>query len=133
ADTHIGLSIIDAKGRSFQTHTNWIQVRPGERRTCDGCHSPRRGASLNSGAIVNSVPSALLPAMAAAPQSGETMASTRTRLDTTALNLKADLVHADNWADTTKAGVTARPSIIVRYTGNANTADDLTTPVPTNG
>ena len=133
ADTPLGLAILDAKGRAIQTHLNWIQVRPGERRTCDGCHSPRRGASLNSGAIVNTVPAALLPAMAAAHQSGETMASTRTRLDATALRLGSDLVHADNWADTTAAGVTARPSIIVRYTGNAATADDLATAVPTNG
>ena len=44
ADTPLALSIVDAKGRSLQTHLNWIQVRPGERRTCDGCHSPRRGA-----------------------------------------------------------------------------------------
>jgi len=71
--------------------------------------------------------------MAAAHQSGETMASTRTRLDATALNLGTDLVHADHWADTSKAGVIARPSIIVRYTGNANAADDLATAVPTNG
>jgi Hydrazine synthase alpha subunit middle domain len=133
ADTPLGLAILDSKGRAIQTHLNWIQVRPGERRTCDGCHSPRRGASLNSGAIVNSVSPALMPAMAAAHQSGETMASTRTRLDATALNLGGDLVHADNWADTTKAGVTARPGIIVRYTGNANPADDLATAVPTNG
>jgi cytochrome c553 len=61
------------------------------------------------------------------------MASTRTRLNATALSLGADLVHADNWADTTKAGVTARPSIAVRYTGNANAADDLATSVPVNG
>ena len=133
ADTPLGLAILDSKGRAIQTHLNWIQVRPGERRTCDGCHSPRRGASLNSGAIVNSVPAALMPAMASAHQSGETMASTRTRLDATALNLATDLVHSDKWADTTKAGVTARPSIIVRYTGNANAADDLATAVPTNG
>jgi hypothetical protein len=133
ADTPLGLAILDAKGRAIQTHLNWIQVRPGERRTCDGCHSPRRGASLNSGAIVNSLPSGLLPAMAAAHQSGETMASTRARLDATALNLGADLAHADNWADTTVAGVTARPSIVVRYTGNADPADDLATAVPTNG
>ncbi len=110
ADTPLGLAILDSKGRAIQTHLNWIQVRPGERRTCDGCHSPRRGASLNSGAIVNSLPSALMPAMAAAHQSGETMASTRTRMDATALNLGTDLVHADNWADTSKAGVTARPA-----------------------
>ena len=53
ADTPLGLAIVDAKGRAIQTHLNWIQVRPGERRTCDGCHSPRRGASLNSGALVD--------------------------------------------------------------------------------
>jgi len=133
ADTPLGLAILDAKGRAIQTHLNWIQVRPGERRTCDGCHSPRRGASLNSGAIVNSLPAALMPAMAAAHQSGETMASTRTRLDATALMLGTDLAHADHWADTTKAGVTARPNIIVRYTGNADAADDLATAVPTDG
>jgi hypothetical protein len=133
ADVPLGLAILDAKGRAIQTHLNWIQVRPGERRTCDGCHSPRRGASLNSGAIVNTLSAALLPAMSSAHQSGETMASTRTRLDPAALNLGPDLVHNDNWADTSKPGVTARPSIIVRYTGNANAADDLATPAPTNG
>jgi mono/diheme cytochrome c family protein len=133
ADVPLGLAILDAKGRAIQTHLNWIQVRPGERRTCDGCHSPRRGASLNSGAIVNALPAALLPAMAAAHQSGETMASTRTRLDATALSLGADLVHADMWADTTKPGVTARKSVVVRYTGNASAADDLVTTVPTSG
>jgi mono/diheme cytochrome c family protein len=133
ADVPLGLAILDAKGRAIQTHLNWIQVRPGERRTCDGCHSPRRGASLNSGAIVNALPAALLPAMAAAHQSGETMASTRTRLDATALSLGADLVHADMWADTTKPGVTARKRVVVRYTGNASAADDLVTTVPTSG
>ena len=55
ADVPLAFSIIDAEGRSIQTHTNWIQVRPGERRTCDGCHSPRRGGALNSGAIVNAI------------------------------------------------------------------------------
>jgi hypothetical protein len=133
ADTPLGLAILDAKGRAIQTHLNWIQVRPGERRTCDGCHSPRRGASLNSGSIVNTLSSALLPAMASAHQSGETMASTRTRLDPAALNLATDLVHSDVWADTTQAGVTARPSIVVRYTGNANPTDDLATAAPVNG
>ena len=44
ADVPLAFSVLDAKGRSIQTHLNWIQVRPGERRTCDGCHSPRRGA-----------------------------------------------------------------------------------------
>ena len=133
ADTPIGLAVVDSQGRAFQTHTNWIQVRPGERRTCDGCHSPRRGAALNSGAVVNSLPAALLPAMASAHQSGESMAATRTRLDTNALKLNLDMVHTDVWADTSKSGVLARTALAIRYTGNTLTTDDLVTAVPSNG
>ncbi|MES2581570.1 MAG: hypothetical protein V4627_02540 [Pseudomonadota bacterium] len=133
ADTPIALAVIDTQGRAFQTHTNWIQVRPGERRTCDGCHSPRRGGALNAGAIVNSQSTALLPAMASAHQSGETMASTRTRLDPNALKLAPDMVSTDVWADTSKPGVTARTALTIRYTGNAQASDDLATTVPVNG
>lgn len=133
ADTPIGLAVVDSQGRGFQTHTNWIQVRPGERRTCDGCHSPRRGGAINSGAVVNTVPASLLPAMASAHQSGETMASTRTRLDPSALKLSTDMVFSDIWADTSKPGVTARPALTIRYTRNPVAADDLATAVPVNG
>ena len=103
ADTPIGLAVIDGKGRAFQTHTNWIQVRPGERRTCDGCHSPRRGGALNSGAVVNTVATGAKSTLQAAHQNGETQASTRTRLDPNALKLVNDLMFSDYWADTTKA------------------------------
>jgi len=130
ADTPLALVVTDAKGRGLQTHLNWIQVRPGERRTCDGCHSPRRGASLNAGATVNTMPAALKPALAGARQSGETMASVRTRLDATLLTLKPDMVFSDEWADTTQTGITARAPIAIRYSGNANPADDLVTPAP---
>jgi hypothetical protein len=133
ADTPIALSVVDAQGRAYQTHTNWIQVRPGERRTCDGCHSPRRGGAINSGTVVNTQPAALLAAMASAHLSGETMADTRTRLDATALTLTTDMVSTDIWADTTKTGVTARPSVTLRYTGNTSKSDDLATAVPSNG
>jgi hypothetical protein len=133
ADVPLALSIVDNKGRAFQTHTNWIQVRPGERRTCDGCHSPRRGGALNSGAVVNSMPAALVTALASAHQSGETMAATRVRLDASALSLSANPVFTDVWADTAQAGVTARPAISLRYTGNASAADDLATAVPIKG
>jgi len=133
ADTPIALAVIDAKGRAFQTHTNWIQVRPGERRTCDGCHSPRRGGALNSGAVVNNVPAGLRTALSSAHQSGETMASTKARLDANLLKLTGDMVYSDDWADTTQAGVSARPSITLRYTGNPDPADDLVTAVPTRG
>ncbi len=133
ADTPIGLAVVNERGEGLQTHTNWIQVRPGERRTCDGCHSPRRGGAINSGAIVNTAPAGIKTALSAAHQAGETMAGTRTRLDPNALKLESDPVSTDFWADTTKPGVTARKSIALLYTGNANPADDLVTPAPTNG
>jgi hypothetical protein len=133
ADIPLALAIVDAQGRAFQTHTNWIQVRPGERRTCDGCHSPRRGGALNSGAVVNTMPPALLPAWIASHQSGETMAGLRTRLDASALALMPDPVSSDVWADTSRSGVTARAAISLRYSGNANPADNLATPAPVDG
>jgi mono/diheme cytochrome c family protein len=61
------------------------------------------------------------------------MASTRTRLDSSALNLRADMVFTDLWADTSQAGVRAREAIALRYTGNAAVADDLATAAPTRG
>jgi len=133
ADTPIGFQVLDSQGRGFAAHTNWVQARPGERRTCDGCHSPRRGASINSGNVVDTVPSTWLASMASAHQSGETMASTLTRLNPSLLTLSQDPVTSDNWADTTQPGVTAQASIALRYTGNANSANDLATAVPTNG
>jgi hypothetical protein len=43
------------------------------------------------------------------------------------------MAFTDIWADTAQAGVTALPSITIRYTGNPNPADDLVTAVPVNG
>jgi hypothetical protein len=133
ADVPLGLQVVDAEGRAFQTHTNWIQVRPGERRTCDGCHSPRRGAALNSGSVVNAQPAALKTALTARHQQGETMASLRTRLEASLLSLQADPVFTDVWADTDQTGITARAAISLRYTGNPDPADDLVTAAPVNG
>jgi len=148
ADTPLALSVIDAKGRSIQTHLNWIQVRPGERRTCDGCHSPRRGASLNSAATgINDKPQGVAAAMWGRHQTGETMASMRTRMFAAVasggegnplaethdpVTLSPDMVYSDIWADAASGG-TARASMTIKYTGNANSADDLATAVPTNG
>jgi hypothetical protein len=135
ADTPVALQVLDASGRSFQVHTNWIQARPGERRTCDGCHGPRRGGALNSGAIVNSVPTGWLASMQSAHQLGETMAATLFRMNVTTpvVNLTADPVYTDVWADTGKTGVTARAALAIKYTGNAASTDDLATAVPVNG
>ncbi len=133
ADVPLAFSVIDSEGRAIQTHTNWIQVRPGERRTCDGCHSPRRGAALNTGSIVNTLAAGLNQALAAQHLSGETLASLRTRLDPAALSLSPNPTSVDIWADATQAGVTPKPAIALRYTGNALATDDLATLAPSNG
>ena len=133
ADTPLALAVIDEKGRGIQTHLNWIQVRPGERRTCDGCHSPRRGARTERRRDRQHDAGGAAARDGEPHQSGETMASLRTRLDPNALSLLADMMSTDVWADISKPGVTARSPIAVRYTGNANAADDLQTAVPVNG
>jgi hypothetical protein len=61
------------------------------------------------------------------------MADTRTRLNAALLNLQPDMIYNDVWADTTKAGVTARASISIKYTGNTNPLDNLGTAIPVNG
>ncbi len=43
ADTSLTLHVVDENRRSFKVKENWLQVRPGENKTCNGCHSPRRG------------------------------------------------------------------------------------------
>ncbi len=44
ADVPIALQAIDAEGRSELNEMSWIYVRPGEKRSCVGCHEPRRTA-----------------------------------------------------------------------------------------
>jgi len=44
ADTPLALQAVDAEGRSELNEMSWIYVRPGERRSCVGCHQPRQAA-----------------------------------------------------------------------------------------
>ena len=41
ADMPLALQAVDAEGRSELNEMSWIYVRPGERRSCLGCHPPR--------------------------------------------------------------------------------------------
>ncbi len=43
ADLPIALQAVDAEGRSELNEMSWIYVRPGEKRSCLGCHNPRNG------------------------------------------------------------------------------------------
>lgn len=219
ADTPLALTVVDAEGRGFTPHTSWLQVRPGETRTCNGCHSPRRGDALNVEPIAGNhpplfgvnAPGALhvhpgttvssvlraedpegdrltyrivdLPSQGTAfitdeingnftytartdalvgkdafsfvandgksdsnkgtitinihpPPSanrGESMAETRVRYFPAVAVLSSDPLYQDVW------GSRANPCLVLRYTGNADcagaalTADDLSTPAPSDG
>jgi len=138
ADIPVALTAVDSAGRGFQTHTNWIQVRPGETRTCNGCHSPRRGSAINGG---------LTPAddngsgvyyhrntalgVTADPGTGtlplgqsmaETLDDLARRGDPVAAPLqptviKPHIAFADYWTDAAKAGRAADASYTIDYSG----------------
>ena len=42
ADVPLALQAVDAEGRSELNEMSWIYVRPGEARSCTGCHDHRR-------------------------------------------------------------------------------------------
>lgn len=49
ADMPLALQAVDAEGRSELNEMSWIYVRPGERRSCVGCHHPQNATpSINS-------------------------------------------------------------------------------------
>lgn len=116
ADTALAVAVIDAHGRAYQTHTSWLQARPGEERRCHGCHSTHRSDQpLNQGSI-NGGPFAGAPsALSAMP--GETMAETRTRHDPTALQLQEHPVSQDSWNDPARSGRPLSPELRIDYAG----------------
>ena len=48
ADRPLFLQAIDAEGRPVVNEMSWIYVRPGETRSCIGCHGPRRAAPASA-------------------------------------------------------------------------------------
>lgn len=116
ANVALAVSVVDRNGRRISPrHQNWLQVRPGEERKCNGCHAPASGlshgrsdsfGSAYAGAsstgvafpdTIASGPGAIMPDV------GETMAEARTRVscqsDCAALVPSVDLVYADVWTD----------------------------------
>jgi Hydrazine synthase alpha subunit middle domain len=105
------ISVLDADGRRIGgTHRNWLQVRAGEVKTCNGCHTPGRDAAgatnpshgrsglyaaLNPGAptvgqpFPNTDPAVLGPA--GAKKLGATMAEERARAGCTSTQLAPNL------------------------------------------
>jgi hypothetical protein len=141
ANVALTISVLDSNGRRISpVHRNWLQVRPGEVLSCNGCHTrtaqnPRvhgRAGLFNAawaGASGGSFPGAD-PVLA--PQAGETMAQTRARLSCLltgpdrcrSMNPSMDVNFEDFWTDPVASGRQKDASFSYRYA-------DLTTALPT--
>ncbi len=135
ANIPLAISVLDKNGRRIGArHQNWIQVRPGEVVTCNGCHDHnsnlphghRQGPpSINPGAQTTGLP---FPNTVATffTDFGETMAETRTRIDPTALEPSVDIVFSDVWTDEIAAARLKDTPFSYSYTG-----PNFSTPAPT--
>ncbi len=100
--------ILDADGRRIgPRHNNWLQLRPGESFTCNGCHTPTSEVphgrldaeppSINAGAPVDGSPFPNTVAALFANQ-GETMAEVYARV-MGARTPSVDVIYQDEWTD----------------------------------
>jgi hypothetical protein len=109
ANVPLAVTIVDAEGsRIGRRHQAWIQVRPGETVTCNGCHIPGDGVShgrldeafpsINPGAATDggTFPNTD-PALFTNYQ--ETMAEVVTRIVPDTLTPSVDIVYDDLWTD----------------------------------
>jgi hypothetical protein len=106
ANVPFNLSVLNARGQAISPlHQQWITLRPGETRSCNGCHTAQstaphgrlsgEAASANPGSLGGSFTNAN-PQLVA--QSGETMAQTAARLNGIP-QLSAALHYQDIWTD----------------------------------
>ncbi len=130
ANIPLSFSLTDGQGkRVLPRHDNWLQVAPGEVKTCHGCHTAQStvphgrpeaeypsinaGAATTGGAFPGTDPGLVTEA-------GETMAQTRRRV-LGAQQASADIRFEDVWSD--PAVTTPAPAFEVSYA-------TLTTPLP---
>lgn len=104
ANIPFAINVLDKDGKRISDrHQNWLQLRPGEVLTCNGCHA--RNSTVSHGRE-----GLFTPLYSGAPGDaynfngsslfgnfGETMADAHTQFDTTALDLSVDIVYADVW------------------------------------
>ncbi|MEM8547847.1 MAG: hypothetical protein AAGF46_06765, partial [Pseudomonadota bacterium] len=138
ADVALSFSILDANGRRIGVrHDNWLQVRPGELMTCNGCHDGSSGlshgrrdafVSAHDGATTTGQPYPNTQSTLFA-DIGETMAEVRARVSCgtdfcAALEPSVNLQFTDVWTDPVAAGRLADQPYSFTYA-------DTQTPPPT--
>jgi hypothetical protein len=115
ADTPLSFDVLDGDGRRIGSrHNNWLQVRPGEVKQCNGCHTNATGishgrndsfSSVYAGATGNGVAFASTDPLTVPTVSlGETMAEARVAADPAELEMSADVVYTDVWTYEPDAG-----------------------------
>ena len=146
ANVAFQFSILDANGRrlpNFPVHSNWLQLRAGETRECNGCHArataqnPRSHGRSGLFTAVNNGATATGQAFPGttptfSPDQGETMAQTRARQSCSGgtprcgdLTMSMNVVFTDVWSNPPKT----TPDILLSYADAAN----FTTLAPTSG
>ena len=117
ANVALAISVLDENGRRIgERHQNWIQVRPGETLTCNGCHTHADGGRhsqadtdppINTGAATSGPFPNSEAALSA--ELGETMAQTRVRMSCPGaqsaascamLSPSINIAYVDDWTDT---------------------------------
>jgi hypothetical protein len=145
ANVAFQISVLDANGRRISpVQSAWLQVRPGEVLTCNGCHTPatqqnpkshgRKGlfapayAGATGGAAFKDTVSTFIPA------AGETMAEARGRTSCTTDTPKCrqmmpsvNLYYSDVWTDP----AVRTPDVPLVY--SYNDATQFFTPAPNIG
>jgi hypothetical protein len=144
ADMPIGISVLDRFGRALQTHTSWIQGRPGEAVFCNGCHSPRKGATsaLNGTNLTQSnhlLSLRLSNGSVVTGKDGEIMAQTRFNeefsLGASNVLPKSNIQYTDVWTPNTDANgnpLTKGTPIDITYAGLTTAAPATTRPIVIN-
>jgi hypothetical protein len=144
ANTPFGISVLDRYGRALQTHTSWLQGRPGEAVFCNGCHSPRKGttSALNGTNLTqnNHVLSLRLSdGSVVSGKDGEIMAQTRFNeefsLGAGKVLPKPHIQYTDVWTPDTDANgspLTKGTPIDITYAGLTTAAPATTGPIVIN-
>lgn len=130
ADVAFTFDVVDEQGRrAFPRHNNWLQLRAGEQRSCNGCHTRQselphgrpdaEAASANPGAPTTGTPFPnTAPALFA--DMGETMAQTFARINGLRTP-SVDIDYTDDWTD---------PALLTPETGFSWAYSDLSTGHP---
>jgi hypothetical protein len=141
ANVPFTVDIVDVNARrNLATHTTWLQLLPGETKSCNGCHSTANMTSHGRSGLTNPVntgaPTTGQPFPSTNPalfaNAGETMAQTLARITcdpasgmTCSQILSTDVIYSPIWTTgVTLPGVPADTAISYLYS-------ELSTPPPT--